>query len=280
MSRRRKVFLYTVAAIAALALLTVSSVLLILPGDWFREKVRLRMVSEVERATGGRAEVGSFRFDWTTLTTEVAPFVLHGTEPPGEAPLFRAESIVVGLKIVSVLKQDIDIATLHVDQPRINILIDEKGVTNFPRPNIDRPRGRDPVEQLLALAVRDITLRNGTLHYGDRKLPIDIRGRYLRAKLAYDFNGPSYRGDLSMEEMTIDAGPALPMTFAFDSRVVLGKNRIDIPQAHLAMKQTGIDVSGVIQDFKHPDMAFEVNASGALSEIGKPLRLPIEPPAA
>lgn len=276
MSRRRKIFVYVAAAIAGLVLVLLSSIVLILPSDWFRDKVRARIVAEVERASGGRAEVGSFRFDWTTLTAEVAPFVLHGTEPPSEAPLFRAESVTVELKVVSVLKHDIDIASLRVEQPKVNILIDEHGVTNFPRPKIPRPQGRDPVEQLLALAIRDITLRNGTLHYGDRKLPLDIRGRYLRAKLAYDFNGPSYRGALSMEEMTIDAGPALPMTFAFDSNIVLARNRIDIPRAHLSMKETGIEVAGSIEDFKSPRMAFDVNGTGSLSELGKPLRLPVQ----
>jgi translocation and assembly module TamB len=191
MRRSVRRLIYVLAALAALAVLLALSVVIILPSSWFREKVRARIMDEVERASGGRIEVGSFRFDWTTMTAEVAPFVLHGTEPAGQPALFRAESVRVGLKIVSVLKKDIDIDSLFVDQPGINILIDEKGVTNFPRPKIQRRNARDPIEQLIALAVRTITLRNGTLHYGDEKIPLDVRGRFLNARLSYNFEGPS-----------------------------------------------------------------------------------------
>ena len=276
MSRRARRWLYVLAGLTGLLLILIASAVLILPSDWFREKVRARIVYEVERASGGRVEVGAFRFDWTNLTAEVAPFVLHGTEPAGAAPLFRAESVQVGLKIVSLMKKDVDIESVHVDQPQVNILVDENGITNFPRPKIQRRNARDPIEQLVALAIRNITLRNGTLHYADEKIPLDVRGRYLTAKLSYNFNGPSYQGDLSMDEMTIDPGPALPMTFAFRTQVALHPNRVTIREGRLAMKDTSVDVSGFVEDFKNPHMEFDVRGTGALAELGKPLRLPIE----
>src|SRR5579884_3565119 len=107
MSRRRKqVLLFTAGAAigAALALTIVSVVLLRSP--WFERVVRGRMVYEIEHATGGRAEIGSFRFHWSTLTAEVAPFILHGTEPAGSPPLFRAASIRVRLRIVSLRSEE------------------------------------------------------------------------------------------------------------------------------------------------------------------------------
>ena len=70
------------------------------------------MIAEIERATGGPTEIGEFRFDWKNLTAEVAPFVLRGTEPATERPLFRADSVKVGLKIISMMKRDIDISSL------------------------------------------------------------------------------------------------------------------------------------------------------------------------
>ena len=77
------------------------SAVLVLRSDWFREKIRQRMVAEVEKATGGRTEIGAFRFDWKQMRAEVDGFVLHGNEPPDAPPLFRGFAIVVGIKIVS-----------------------------------------------------------------------------------------------------------------------------------------------------------------------------------
>ena len=73
------------AGIVTLLLLLGIAAVLILPSAWFREKVRVRMITEIERASGGRTEVGDFKFDWKALTAEVTPFALHGTEPATEA---------------------------------------------------------------------------------------------------------------------------------------------------------------------------------------------------
>ena len=74
------------------------------------------IIGTVETATGGRVEVASFRFDWKQLRAEVRGFVLHGTETADKPPLFRAESVVVDLKLVSILRQDVDIQSLTVSE--------------------------------------------------------------------------------------------------------------------------------------------------------------------
>jgi translocation and assembly module TamB len=272
--RAARVLVLSLASLVAVLLLLVVAALIILPSGWFREKVRARMIYEIERVSGGRSEIGAFRFDWSTMTAEVAPFVLRGTEPPGEEPLFQADSIKVGLRIVSMMKRDVDIASLVIEQPRVNILVDNNGITNFPRPKLDRPSGKHPIERLVDLAIAEITLKNGTLRYGDRRLPIDVRGRFLTASLGYDFTGPSYRGALTMGEMTVDAKPVLPVTVAFDSRVALFKNSVRVERALMTMKDTTVEASGTVENFSTPKLDFDVRANGTLAELGPPLRLP------
>ena len=61
----------------------------ILQTNWFKGKVRARIVSIAETATGGRVEIGTFDYNWRNLTVELAPFVVHGKERPGEAPFLE-----------------------------------------------------------------------------------------------------------------------------------------------------------------------------------------------
>ena len=181
MNRPAKWAVWLMLSIVASLLILGLAAVLIFPSSWFREKVRDRMVSEIERASGGKAEIGAFRFDWKNLTAEVAPFVLHGTEPSSERPLFRAESIQVGLKIVSMMKRDIDIASLVVQSPQINILVDAQGKTNFPEPQIRRsPAGKNPVERLVDLAIAKIDLKDGWLRFAGRKIPLTFKARTFR----------------------------------------------------------------------------------------------------
>src|SRR5207249_9894026 len=127
---------------------------------WFYEKVRVRIVSTLEIATGGHVDAGSFEFDWRRLRAEITGFTLHGTEPPDKPPLFHASRIAVGLKIVSLWKRDIDIQSLEIAQPHIYLIVSADGRTNIPEPKIKSP-GRNTVEDLLDLAISRFTLENG-----------------------------------------------------------------------------------------------------------------------
>jgi translocation and assembly module TamB len=272
--RPAKLALWLAGSLATLFLLLTVAGLLILPSDWFREKVRSRIVYEVERASGGRVEIGSFRFDWSKLYAEVTPFVLHGTEPPGERPLFRAESLQVTLKIISVFKRDIDIASVVVDRPQLNLLVDENGIANFPKPKLERPSQKHPIERVVELAIQQIAIRNGEIRYADQRVPLDLTGERLEASLAYDFAGPNYAGKVSFERLTVDTGPTLPIIVSFESRVALFKNKLQVDSARARMRDTQVELTGALEDFRKPRMSFDVQANGSLQEIGKPLRIP------
>src|SRR5581483_8198223 len=136
----------------------------------------------------GRAEIGVFRFDWSTMTAEVAPFVLHGTEAPGTPPLFRADSIRVGLKIVSMLKHSVDLQSLTIVGPDLRIQTHADGSTNFPHPRVQR-HGPPFVQQVIRLAIRHMNLQHGFFEYNSVRIPLDLQGERLHATLNYDAAG-------------------------------------------------------------------------------------------
>src|SRR6266516_2097665 len=135
MSRRRILWIGA-AALAALVLGAFLTALAVLRSDWFYRKVRAGLVDTVQTATGGRAELGGFRFDWRRLRAEVQSFTLHGNEPAGKPPLFRASSISIGLKIVSLLKREVDLRSLDIAEPRVFLIVYPDGRTNVPEPKV------------------------------------------------------------------------------------------------------------------------------------------------
>src|SRR4051794_39736356 len=141
MTRRRRIILWTLATLATLALAAITAGVLVLRSGWFHEKVRERMVREIEKASGGKTEVGSFNFDWKTMTGEVKDFVLHGKEKPGEPVFLRAKRIAVGLKVISALKKEVDLASGIVDQPEFHLIVYPDGTTNLPSPAVHREGG-------------------------------------------------------------------------------------------------------------------------------------------
>lgn len=87
MTRFKRILLWIVASLAGLILLLGITAVVVVRTAWFRNYVRNEIVTYAEQSTGGVVELKSFGFDWTHLHANLTGFVLHGTEPPGAAPL-------------------------------------------------------------------------------------------------------------------------------------------------------------------------------------------------
>ena len=186
MSGRARRLWIAAASLAALVLAVALSAVLVLRSAWFREKIRERIVAEVEKATGGRTEIGAFKFDWKQMRAEVDGFVLHGTEPPDAPPLARADAIALGIRVISVLKRSVDLQYLDVRHPQIFLILYADGHTNVPAPKVRRA-GKGAVETILDLAIGRFSLRDGSFEVAGRgTTPFDAQGRNLRAQFDYD----------------------------------------------------------------------------------------------
>jgi translocation and assembly module TamB len=270
---RRRIAWIAAGGLAGLALGVVGTAVLVLRSAWFYEKVRERVVSTVETATGGRVEAGSFQFDWKRLRAQIGMFALHGTEPSGKPPLFRARSVAVGLKIISALERRVDIQYLEVVDPRVYLTIDSDGRTNLPAPKIRG--GRSTAETILNLAIGRFSLQNGVFEIESRgQVPFDVRGRNLNAKFLYEKAGPRYRGDLSMQPLEIVWGSYGPVPLDVAMAVTFEKNRIGVTSAKVATGDTHIDFSGAVEDLVSPHGAFRYNLSASLADVNRILRVP------
>src|SRR5689334_692745 len=109
MSRRSKRVLIAFGSLIVLLLLAAVASLITIQSNWFHQMVRNKMIEAIEKATGGKSEVGSYSFDWKTMTARVDGFVLHGTEPPDSPPLIKAETVVATLRIISVMEKKVDL---------------------------------------------------------------------------------------------------------------------------------------------------------------------------
>jgi hypothetical protein len=78
----------------------------------FQAYVRRRMIEEVERITGGRAEIGTFHVVPFHLQVEVRNITVHGKESPADIPLVHADSLLAQMKVVSFLRTEFGFTSL------------------------------------------------------------------------------------------------------------------------------------------------------------------------
>ena len=190
MRKPAKIVAFTLLGLAGLVVVLLGVGVVLVQTPWFKNLIRERIEYVVQRATGGRVEIGAFSYNWHDLTADVQTFVLHGTEQASAPPLFRADKIQIGLKIISALEKKVDIASLILDSPRLYITIGPDGTTNIPRPKIPR-FDQNAVEDLIDLHVTHIEIRHGVAAYNSWRVPLDAIAEGLQMSLIYQGAGPS-----------------------------------------------------------------------------------------
>jgi translocation and assembly module TamB len=276
MSKPAKIAMYCAAGLAAATVAIVITGLVTLQSDWFKNKVRQRIVSAAEEATGGRVEIGAFDYDWRAMTAEVSPFIVHGKEAAGLPPFFRADKVQIGLRIISAFEQKVDITSLSVEKPQVYVTVAADGSTNVPAPKVHRVE-KNIVEQFLNLKVQHFALRNGFAEYNSQRVPLDLQGSQLQATLAYEQAGPRYTGAISSHQLQLTA-PQIkyPLTFDLDTKLALERNSIQVLDARISSQGTSAQFKGVITDLASPRAALEISATLPVKEINQAFKLPLE----
>ena len=267
-----------VAGSLLLLLMVVVTGIVTVQSSWFYNKVRERIVSVTEAATGGRVEISKFTFDWHTLTATVAGFTLHGTEPPNDPPLLHADQLVVGLKIISIFERDFDIALLRVDAPHVFLLIAHDGNTNVPRPKLPAKPNKSAVETIVDLAIRHFEMNRGITEVhaagqGPQVQSYNTRGDNLRALFTYDANVPRYHGDLSAARVFLAYGEYLPVIADLKATLAVEKNRVVVEHSRIISGDSELDANGRLEGFTAPVITAEYRARFAVSQIGAVLKL-------
>ena len=274
MSRRNHILKRAAIFLGAAILFLIVASILILQSGWFHNFVRDKIVATTEESTGGKVEIGSFDFDWTHLRATLHNFVLHGTEPANQQPLFQAALIQVDLKLLSGLKQVVDLSALLVDRPQANLIVYPDGRTNVPEPKVKKPSDTSALETIVDLKIGKFDLTNGLLAFNAQKAAFSARGENLHAQLGYNPLNPSYKGQLTMNPLFLSSGKNPPVNLNVSLPVVLEKDRIRLSDARITTLASQIIIDGAVEHLASPRTSAHVNAKLALEDVRRLADLP------
>ncbi len=255
------------AAICAVFLIVSAGALFTLQTQWFKDKVRREIVGAVEQATGGRIELRSFDYHWQTLTAEFQDFVVHGTERDSAAPLFHASSMRVELKIISVFKRNIDLASIVVRGPQFNLIVGPDGGTNIPVPPAGPTSLTAKVDALLNLKVHHFEFDDGLFRIGLRRIPLDARGEDTFLLLTYDRSGKRYDVKFSSRELHINSNPLRPYSGNMNATAQLERDGLSIQSAVFQSGESSVRASGTLQHFEQPVIDLRLSASVDATDV-------------
>ncbi|HVO97779.1 MAG TPA: translocation/assembly module TamB domain-containing protein [Bryobacteraceae bacterium] len=277
MRKLGRILLRILAALALLAAVCALGTVLVFRSGWFHELVHRRLIAEIEKATGGRVEVGNFSFNANRLEVNVSPLVLHGKESAAEPPFVRIASLTARLRIISMVERKIDLSELHIVQPQVRIVFYPDGSTNLPEPAV-RPTSLWS-EHLVHLAVRRYEVTNGLFEYDGQDIPLNIRGEHLLVRMAYEPSrtNPFYRGEFESNRIRVIPGGAGPVEVDASAAFTLDKSKIDVKRLEISTAESRAVVTGGFTNLRRPRGTFTVKATASAREAVRFFAVPIDP---
>jgi translocation and assembly module TamB len=238
----------------------------------FRDYVRARIVEAVEDATGGRADIGVFAFDGSQLRAEIRDFVLHGTEPAGSEPLFRASDITVQLRPSSIWwRGRIELRSVTIKQPQTNLIVFPDGTTNIPEPKLQHRSDKTSLQTVVDLSIGRFEIDNGSIQFAGQRMLVSASGKNLSARFLYEAAGDEYRGQISMNPLFVQSGANPRLEVNLNVPVVLRRDHIELANAVISTGASKLQVDGTIDHLVSPNVLARAQGHIDMQEVKRTL---------
>jgi translocation and assembly module TamB len=245
-------------------------------GDRWARKAILR---QIEQQTGEPVELGAFHFELFRLRAELDDLTVHGRETAGLPPLFHADKITVGARIISLFEHKIALDNLEIDRPSVFVRIGENGESNVPPPRTTSP-SRPWREQLFNLEIRRLRLSDGTLEFNNARIPLGAEGNNFQFAMNYDARTPgkeAYVGQVSWKQMQFVAQRNLPFRSDISARFTLLRNSMSLDDLRWRALNTSVEAHAEVKQFQPLDVDFHYRVRVSLPDLRAILRKPTTP---
>ncbi len=246
----KRVLQWILGGIAVLAVVLAIAAYFVLRSERFHRYVIATVERKAAEATGGRVEVGSYAVRLSPITVTVDHIVVHGTEPPQGRPLLQAEQLKLGLKIVSLLKQKIDLRDIEVTHPVAALLVDKSGKTNIPQPK--NPASSSGSTNVWDLGIQRVLLSNGEIYYNARKTPLQAELHDLNTRVDYSAAAQRYEGSLSYDRGRLQFGDYRPLPHTLQARFNATSTHAELQSLTLAVGSSRATLRGTINNYNQP----------------------------
>ena len=232
-----------------LLMLLLSAALWYVTTDSFQQMVRGRLIAALERATGGRVELGSFHAMPLRFQVEVRNLTIHGKEMTSELPLAHVDNLSAVVNLSSALGARLEFHSLTLDLPVVHVIFYPDGSTNQPAP---KQQASADLTQLFSTSIDRLEVRRGELVMQDRQVPFEFFSNDVSARLNYSFLHRRYSGDAAVGKVETQFNGYRPVAWSGQSVFSIDSSGLQIQSLTAASGNSTLQARGTITDFSDP----------------------------
>lgn len=251
---------YVVGITAALIVVLVAALAWYVSTPRFAARVHRKVVTVLERTTGGRVEMGAFRWSVRHLGIEVDDLTIHGKEAAGQVPYFHVDHLILHASILSVFGPKVRLNSLTAQRPTLHLIVYPDGTTNQPHPRV---ASHEPLPQaLLNLKIGQTRVQNGLVLLNDRKIPWEMAAGSTHLTMRYEPRKDEYRIALDTKNITFRLKNSTEAHSRLRVDLSFAKDAATIENLDLQTGNSHLAASGGLRDFSAP--VWHANVSGTV----------------
>jgi len=252
-----------------LLMLLLSAALWYVTTDSFQQMVRGRLIAALERATGGRVELGSFHAMPLRFQVEVRNLTIHGKEMTSELPLAHVDNLSAVVNLSSALGARLEFHSLTLDNPVVHGIFYPDGSTNQPAP---KQQASADLTQLFSTSIDRLEVRRGELVMQDRQVPFEFFSNDVSARLNYSFLHRRYSGDAAVGKVETQFNGYRPVAWSGQSVFSIDSSGLQIQSLTAASGNSTLQARGTITDFSDPVFQGSYHLTLNLQQAGAIIR--------
>ena len=270
--RTRRKFWRVVLIVALVIVVLVGGVVWYANTPQFENTVRKKVVAELKQATGGRVELGAFRWRLLHLEFVADNLTIHGLEGPGQIPYAHVDRLYVRVKIISLVRREIGLDYLEADHPVIHLVVYPDGSTNQPHPRVPIPSRKRVIDTIFELEVDHTQVRDGVAIVNEHATPFNAAASNLGMKVSYipamGLRGRErYLGTVHVDDLTTRRGQEAPVKSTLDAQLEVERNQLNLQSLRLESGNSHLDVNGMLVNFADPTWTVQAKGGVALAEV-------------
>jgi len=207
----KRFFRWAAISIAAILIVLIVAAVVVVHTVAFQHFVLDQIEQKTQASTGARLNIERMAINWRLFTIDFYGIALHGKESGSQAPLFAADHLRVGLKIVSILRRKVDLNEIVLDQPVAHLSVDRNGNSNLPQSPSSSGQSGSTIDNLLDLAIQHVELNSGQIYYNDGQTPLTAELHNFRSQIHFVPVVSEYRGTLGYSDGRVTAKTFRPI---------------------------------------------------------------------
>lgn len=251
--------LYISGGVVATLAVAVAILVAIWDWNWFRGPVARYASAKMHREVTIAGDLNVHLWSWQPSATVDRIRIANPAWAPDRANMAEIERLSVKIRLLPLLKGDVDLRLLRFDKPNVRLYRDGQG-----RATWDFSDGRDKGAPMRLPPIRTFIINEGRLRYNDVQRKLTFTGTINASEqLGADNRGFEMRGNGSLNRnpflMQVTGGPLLNIDkdtpYPFDAYVRAGETVItargavpepfDLGQFHMNMTARGPDLADI-----------------------------------